>query len=378
MHRGSLHRFAGASACLVLIAVLLLKLASCGGSGFDSAKAAQLDQVVNESLVTYSSPGMLLYVASPQTGEYLRTAGLAEIDSATSMSVGPLFRIGSCTKTFTGTAILTLVQEGRIGLDDTIDKYIAGVPNGNIITIRHLLKMRSGLSNYSESATFGHDFDANPNHSFTPQELLAYAWAMPIMFAPGTQYYYSNTNTVLLGLVVEKVNPEGDNLDQAIKRRISNPLGMTNTFLPNDGAMPGAYIHGYMPTQPPDDVSLMNPSWGWAAGAMISNFYDMRTYTAALGNGSLLSAQMQALRMSDFESSGMPAYPTAQYGLGWATVGGFYGHSGALPGYVNMAMYDPSTQTTIYLMLNTQPTDGDATMNILTRVIKIMFPDRAL
>lgn len=364
---------------MLLITALLFTLASCGGSeGFDPAKAAQLDKLVKESLTTYNSPGMVLYVGSPAGGEYLRTAGLAQIDPDGRMTVGPLFRIGSVTKTFVGTVILQLVDEGRLGLDDTIGQYISGVPNGNIITIRELLMMHSGLPSYSQSLEFGHDFDADPYRTFTPQELLAYAFAMPILFPPGTQFYYSNTNTVLLGLVVEKVNPEGDTLAQAIKRRITTPLGMEHSFLANDGSMPGKYIHGYTPTPPITDVSLCNPSWGWAAGAMVSNFHDMLTYTRALGEGRLLSAKMQAERMSDFESSNMPDYPTAKYGLGWATIGGFYGHSGALPGYVDMAMYDPTTKTTIYFMLNTQPVDGNATMEILVKIIKIMFPKRPI
>ncbi len=373
----------------LILAATLAALGACGSSGgtggastssFDAATTTRFDQLMSETLAAYDSPGMILYVSVPGRGEYERASGFADIADGTPMTTAPLFRIGSLTKTFTGTVILKLIDEGLIQLDDKVGNYISGVPNGNIVTIRHLLTMRSGLPSYSESEAFQELLFENPQRSFTPGELLNVAFALPIQ-PPGTTYHYSNTNTVLLGLIVESINREGDDLGGAINRKICAPLGLAHTSFPADGSMPGEYIHGYYPPGVSrEDWSLANPSWGWAAGAMISNLSDLKTYVRALGQGSLLRADTQTLRMSDWYDAGNMSmlYPSVRYGLGWFTFGGFVGHNGALPGYVNISMYDPTTGATVILMLNTQPADGAATVKIFKEVINIIFPERSV
>jgi D-alanyl-D-alanine carboxypeptidase len=374
----------------LMLAIMFAVLGACASTTttsdsptgpFDAATRTRFDDLMSETLKAYDSPGMILYVYIPGRGEYVCASGIADIANGTPMTTTPLFRIGSLTKTFTGTVILELMDEGLIQLDDKVGDYISGVPNGDAITIRHLLTMRSGLPSYSESEDFGKLLLANPQRSFTPQELLSFAFALPIQFPPGTSYHYSNTNTVLLGLIIEKVNREGDDLGGAIQRKISDPLDLRNTYFPTDGSMPGEYIHGYYtPVATREDWSLANPSWGWAAGAMISNLSDLKIYVKALGQGPLSKPETQAQRMSEWYDVGntQVEFPSARYGLGWFTLGGFVGHNGALPGYVNISMYDPSTGAMVILMLNTQPPQGAATMMIFKEVINIIFPERTV
>ena len=222
-------------------------------------------------------------------------------------------RIGSVTKTFTGTAVLQLVDQGRIRLSDPISRYIDGVPNGDAITLDMLGRMRSGLPDYSETDTFMTrlyaEEPAGPQaFPTTPRELVDWAFRQPVDFAPNTQWAYSNTNTVLLGLVVEQVS--GLSLADYLTQNVFGPLGLTQTSFPADGVLPAPYAHGY--NQGPDgtvyDATLWNPSWGYAAGAVVSTLSDIRTWASAVGTGSLLRPDTQSQRIADGSTVATPEH----------------------------------------------------------------------
>src|SRR4029453_3963496 len=129
-------------------------------------------------------------------GRYLRAFGVADKATGAPMRTDFYSRIARVTKTFTITGILQLADQGKLGLDDPIGKYINGVPQGDKVTLRQLAQMRSGLENYAKSAAFTEALTADPYRNFTPQELLRYAFAEPMPFKPGETFEYSNTNTV--------------------------------------------------------------------------------------------------------------------------------------------------------------------------------------
>jgi D-alanyl-D-alanine carboxypeptidase len=224
-------------------------------------------------------------------------------------------RIASVTKTFTVTGVLQLADQGKLGLDDPIGNYIDGVPQGDKITLRQLAQMRSGLENYANSTAFQQALVADPYRNFTPQELLGYAFAEPMPFPPGQGYEYSNTNTVLLGLVVEKLS--GQTLPDYIKDHILTPLGMNHTNFPTTNAFPEPHAQGYTEATANGTEATAtdwNPAWGWAAGAMISTLDDMHIWAPALATGALLSPAMQAQRLQTLSMPGQP--PGETYGLG--------------------------------------------------------------
>jgi hypothetical protein len=146
----------------------------------------------------------------------------------------------------TAVVILQLAQEGKIDLDDPVSKYIPGVPNGDDIAISQLLKMRSGLYNYTDAPELSVSLDHNPTKAWTPEELLAIAFNRPPLFPPGTKFDYCNTNYALLGLIVEKL--EGAPLAKVFQDRLFGPLGMKRTLLPanTSNAIPEPYSHGYL------------------------------------------------------------------------------------------------------------------------------------
>lgn len=334
------------------------------------------------------TPGSVMVYHSPQ-GSLTEVYGARTIGGSPALTTADHFRIGSVTKTFTGTVILQLAQEGKLSLDDPVSRFRKDVPNGRHITIAQLLNMRSGLYNYTESLTLNKALDGDPQRVWTPEELLAMAFGQPPYFAPGKEFHYSNTNTVLLGLIAQKLDEQP--LDISFMRRLFEPLGLTNTFFPTtkspmstSKSMPQPHPQGYMygtnvstmesaalpadqqkaataGTLRPNDVTEQNTSWAWSAGGAISTVNDLATWVTALGDGSLLEPKWQRQRMSSLQST-VPSNPKAPgYGLAIAGFGPMFGHTGELPGYQAFTGYDPDAQRSLVVLsnLNSAP-DGRA------------------
>jgi len=317
----------------------------------DAGVAQRLDDAIDKAMDAAGVPGAIVGIWGPD-GDYVKAFGVADQAGGAPMQTDFYHRIGSQTKTFTVTGILQLADEGKLGLDDPIAKFIDGVPEGDVITLRQLARMQSGLANYSDTDGFQQAFFADPFRNFAPQELLDYAFAEPMVFSPGKGFLYCNTNTILLGLVVEKVS--GQSLPDYIRDHVTTPLGMSHTTFPTTNAFPDPHAQGYT-VQDADNAETTatdwNPSWGWSAGAMISTLEDMHIWAPALATGKLLTQEMQAQRLQTVTTPGMPAEDG--YGVGIFKVGGWIGHNGSLPGYQTVAVYLPEKQTTMVVFLNT-------------------------
>jgi D-alanyl-D-alanine carboxypeptidase len=341
----------------------------------DDALAKRLDAAVNAAMTAAGVPGAIVGIWGPD-GDYVRAFGLADKATKAPMKADFYSRIGSVTKTFTVTAILQLADQGKLGLDDSIAEFIDGVPLGNRITLRQLARMQSGLVNYTETQEFQKAMFANPRRSFTPHELIDFAFAQPNTFPPGEGFEYCNTNTVLLGMVVQKVS--GQPLDAYIQDHILSPLGMSHTSFPKTNAFPDPHAQGY--TRQTGDgkeaaATDWDPSWAWAAGAMISTLDDMRIWAPALATGKLLTPQMQEQRLQTVGSPGMP--PQDGYGLGIFNLGGWIGHNGSLPGYQTVVVYLPQKQTSLVILINTdiEYQGGEPSTTLATAITKELTPD---
>jgi D-alanyl-D-alanine carboxypeptidase len=381
-------------AALVLTAVLLLAASGCAGEHtspqpsasappdsseaerpMTDAIAQRLDTAVNQAMTAAGVPGAIIGIWGPD-GTYVRAFGVADKTARAPMKTDFYIRIGSVTKTFTVSGVLQLADQGKLGLDDPIAKFVDGVPQGDKITLRQLARMQSGLFNYSASPAFQQAMFADPRRAFTPHELLNYAFAQPNQFPPGDGFEYCNTNTVLLGLVVEKVS--GQPLHSYIQDHIVIPLGMSHTSFPTTNAFPEPHPQGYT-VQTADGKEAAatdwNPSWGWAAGAMISTLDDMRIWAPALATGKLLTPQMQAQRLQTVGSPGMP--PQDGYGLGIFNLGGWIGHNGSLPGYQTVVVYLPQKRTTLVILVNTdiEYQGSEPSTTLATAITKELTPD---
>ncbi|MFE9998955.1 serine hydrolase domain-containing protein [Streptomyces avermitilis] len=316
----------------------------------------QVDEAVRRVMREANVPGVTVGLWTSDQGQHVRSFGVADKSSGERMSPDLYMRIGSETKTFTVTALLELVDEHKVGLDDPIGKYVDGVPNGDKITLRELAGMRSGLFNYTEDDGFFKALTSDPRRPFTPQQLLDYAFKHPVLFPPGEKFSYCNTNLILLGLVVEKAG--GRPLGDFIRQNVLEPAGMNHTSLPADAAFPNPHAQGYTDqtaTGEVENATDWNPSWGWAAGAMISDLDDLRTWARTVATGvlpdgdTLISPVTQKQRLNTPPTT----IPGAGYGLGIFNVQGWIGHNGSLPGYESLTIYLPSAQATLVVLLNT-------------------------
>ncbi|MGY6019685.1 serine hydrolase domain-containing protein [Streptomyces spinosirectus] len=304
---------------------------------------AQLDRAVRDVLTTTGTPGVTVGLWAPGKGSYVRSLGIADKATKAPMSAGFNMRVGSVTKTFTVTALLRLVDHRQVSLDDPVSRYVHGVPNGHRITLRHLAEMRSGLFNYLLDPGYGKAYMADPRRVFSMKEMLPYSFKHPVAFPAGSRFDYSNTNTVLLAMVVEKVT--GQSFDRYVARHVLEPAHLDHTFMPAGPGFPAPHAHGY--TDQTADGSLQdatdrNPPGG-PSGAMISNLHDLRSWASVLTGGSLLSPATQAERMK-LEPTGMPGL---SYGLGIFANHGWLGHNGSLPGYQTVMVRLPGAGATL-------------------------------
>jgi D-alanyl-D-alanine carboxypeptidase len=344
-------------------------------SSCQAAFAAKLKPLLVAKMVQLRLPGAIIYVDDPTQGCWTTAMGLGNLASREPMHVNNLMRVGSITKTFTGTVILQLVDQGKLRLDEPVSTYQPEVPNGKHITIRQLLNMTSGLFSYSDDEGFeGEAFGTDPYKVWQPKELLAIAFKHPPYFAPGKGWHYSNTNTILLGLIIEQLTHLP--AEQAFQRSILRPLGLHQTSLPplSSSAIPDPHQQGYSygtnftGKGPLNNVTDWNPSWTWTAGAMLSTLHDLKIWAKALATGRLLSAATQKERLSWIPTGPSPAAP--KYGLAITNFQGFIGHDGQITGFQSFMAYQPQKGATIIVLTNldTAP-DGSLPANQLTRVI---------
>ncbi len=194
--------------------------------------AFRLDRAIEARVAQMGIPGAIVSLSVPGEIDYVKAVGVD--DTATGIPMMPDYhtRIGSVTKTFTGTAVLQLVDRGLIRLSDPISRYVDGVPSGDVITLDLLGRMRSGLPDFTEPDSFldrlYRESPSGPEaFATTPRELVEAAFTQPLDFKPGAKWAYSNTNTVLLGMVVEKVT--GMSLGDYLQQNIFGPLGLAQT-----------------------------------------------------------------------------------------------------------------------------------------------------
>ncbi|MFG2880588.1 serine hydrolase domain-containing protein [Streptomyces sp. NPDC048337] len=376
---------------LLAAASLLLGLLSAGPApaaaaphrvDIDPAVAEKLDDAITAAMREASIPGVGIGLWIDGDDSYVRAFGTADKATGIPIKTDMYTRIGSVTKTFAVTGVLQLVDDGKVRLDAPVSTYLDGVPGGAHITVRQLAEMRSGLYNYTEDPRWMAALKADPYHAWTPRELLDIAFRHPADFPPGTRWEYSNTNTVLLGLLVEKIS--GQPLHTYLEQHVFEPAGLDATSLPTGAAIPSPYIHGYTNLTPDGaavDASSFNPSWGWAAGAVISTMDDLHAWVPILVSGKLPDGDR--LLEPGTQAERLRMLPTGQhevgYGLGISEIDGWIGHTGELPGYETVAFRLPQARATLVIVVNTD-TDGkfgNLSSLIASTVTKIATPDNA-
>jgi D-alanyl-D-alanine carboxypeptidase len=292
--------------------------------------------------------------------------GLSDLETKTPMKPTDFMLAGSVGKTYAAAVALQLVKEGKINLDDKIEKYLgrekwfSRLPNASQITVRQLMNHTSGLVRYEFKEQFTKDLSANPDKVWKPEELLAYLFDEKAAFEAGNGWDYSDTNYIVLGMIIERVT--GKKYYTEAQNRILKPLKLNRTFPQNKRELKGL-IQGYAGEKNPfggTDAMIkngklaINPQFEWTGGGMISNAEDLARWAKAMYEGNAFDATLLP-QMLDGVSAPMLGRET-KYGLGViirpTRAGLTYGHSGFFPGYMTDVMYFPERKIALAVQVN--------------------------
>jgi CubicO group peptidase (beta-lactamase class C family) len=280
------------------------------------------------------------------------------------------------------TLLLILVDEGKVKLDDKVSTVLPDMPHADAVTIGQLAQMTSGYVDFEQTPELTAANYAEPFKQWTPDELLAFAVDQPLYYPPGTNWNYAHTNYVILGQVLEKIT--GQPLDQALRERVLDPLGLANTS-GNDGtpAIPAPVLHAFsserrqalkIPSDVPfyEESTFWNPSWTLAQGAIqTTNLDDLIATARGIGSGKLLTPESYAaFTTTDLrgKTSAVPGCPACfeqsigyTYGLGVVITGDWLEQDPLFSGESAVEAYLPSQDVAIAVAVTYLPEAFDAT-----------------
>lgn len=356
--------------------ILLLLFASIFGRGVNAQQSViapdtgvlkkELQAKLDEWHKAGKFPGATLGVVLANGESFGLAVGYSDRDAKTPMKPIDRMPAGSTGKTFAAAMALQLVKEGKLTLDDKIEKFFgkepwfARVSNAKDITVRQLMNHTSGLVRYEFKKEFTDFLTANPHKVWTPEERLAYLFDAPAPFEAGKGWEYSDTNYIVLGMIIEKITSKKF-YDEARKRFIK-PFKLENTIAQEVPVIKGV-VQGYAGANNPfggkdamieNGKFIVNPQLEWTGGGWASSGQDLARWAKALYEGKAVDAMMVAMMVD-----GVPARLGAnvKYGLGAiirpTQTGMTYGHSGFFPGYVTDMMYFPEQRIALAVQVNT-------------------------
>ena len=358
----------------------LVIISGCGNdtqddSRFSDAIVQQLDKAVTQEMKYNDLPGVVVGVWVPGEGEYVVARGKANLETGEKRDLDDPFRIGSITKTFVATAILQLVDRGKLSKNDKLSKWYPEFPNADQITIDDLLRMRSGLVETISMETVWDAYEKNRLADISTQDVIGRSarTSAQLGYPPDQRTEYMNINYVLLGEIVEKVS--GEDLGTYIDENILEPLEMKNTIYPVEADLPGD-LHGYhrnIDRLELVDTTIVNPAPIAGSGAMISDVWDLKIWAEAVCTGKLLKPETHRTRLQTQHFQAEPEF--IGYGEGIMKVGSFCGHGGDLFGFNSVMMYLPQRDAAIVISVNrTDPYNEPAAVAIFEAITRILFP----
>jgi len=358
---------------MIRLALMVMLLTGCATTAqnntqvFPTEVVTELQTKIDDVTTGGLPPGMILWIDAADY-QFEGASGLASLTDEIPMPPDGAFRIGSITKMFTATVIIQLAEDGVLTLDDSLALWLPEVadqlPNGDLITLRHLLTHTSGLFNIVEHEAYYADIfsemvvdEATGNVSLAcqrrdPHDILArYVYGKDALFEPGAQWRYSNTNYTLLGMVIEKA--AGTPLAKAYRSKIYEPLGMSSTFLDcyEDPLMD--VVNGYTGFGDDlTDVTELHESIGWAAGGLVSTAPDLVSFARGLFGGALFEDPNSLTAMTT------PALNSG-YGMGISLQETFMGHAGYIAGFRSVLNYAPELDTVVVMLYNHDGADPE-------------------
>jgi D-alanyl-D-alanine carboxypeptidase len=347
-------------ACLALAAVV----ASAPGSGAATSKADAALQRALDAFVKHDDgpPGVSVVVQDGDTPRQL-TAGTGNLVTQQPFGLTDEMRLASVAKAFSGAAAVSAVADGKLSLDSTIGKVLPSQPaTWANITLAQLMQHTSGIPDFSKSPEFGQALGASLTTPPPPEQLVSYVANDPLKFTPGSTYAYSNTDNILIGLMVAAV--DGTLYEQSLVARVYTPLGLTGTSLPSGVAMQAPFTHGYElePPDAPADVSeIVAAGWSWASGGVVSTPQDANAFVRGYASGKLTDAATQKQQFTFRKGSSEPPGPgTNAAGLAifryTTRCGTVYGHTGNTFGFTQFIASTRDGKQSTVVSINSQLT----------------------
>ena len=317
--------------------------------GAAPAVASPPEDVVKSRMQTLVDAGYPAALAAhtDASGNVIGAAvGKGDLSTGEAPPIDGEVRIGSNNKTVVAVIIMQLVEEGKVRLDEPVETYLPGLVkgegiDGSGITVRQLLQHTSGLPEYTDTIATSIFEIRDEYHS--PRDFLDAALAKPAAFQPGEKFAYTNTNYIVLGLLIEKVTKR--TLGEQIDQRIVRPLGLSHTYLPapGDRSIHGIHAEGYDRNPASgelENITELDPSWAWAAGAMISTPSELNIFMQKMLDGTLITADSVAEMQKSIHTE-----THSDYGLGLIgyslSCGTAWGHGGTIPGYQTLNAVGP-------------------------------------
>ena len=302
-----------------------------------------------QELVDAGYPGALAAKTDKDGNAVGATAGKGNLATGEAPPLDGEVRIGSNTKTFVAVLVMKMVEEGKVKLDEPVETYLPGLikgqgVDGKKITVRQLLQHTSGLPEYIDESAV--DYFGTRNDYVSPRDLLDTALARPAQFAPGAKFAYTNTNYIVLGLLAERVGKRP--IAEQIETKIVKPLGLKHTYMPGPGekTLRGKHPRGYhtRDNKPGklEDITDLNPSMAWTAGAMVSTPSELNKFAQSIHDGTLL----RQASVAEMKKGVSAPEIGGEYGLGIysqkLSCGVAWGHNGGIPGYATSVLVGPN------------------------------------
>lgn len=347
-------------------AALLLGLAAALPAQSSATAREQLQELLTSTHAEHGFPGAVLAWATAGGGGGAVAVGAQDKDGAHPLETGDRLLSGSVGKTYVAALALLLVAEGKLDLEDHLSDHLgdedwfADLPNGDEITLRQLLRHRTGLPRY----VFREDFTAalvqEPERLWPPRELVGYVLGEDPLFPAGSSWAYSDTNYLLVGMVLEKVTERS--YFELLRERVLQPLELENTIPVEGWNIPGlanGFSHGLLGGyEGPSLVGgryVVNPAFEWCGGGIASTARDLARWGQALYGGDLLAPEQQEMLVD-----GVPVRPGAPISYALATflrrsprLGPVQGHSGIMLGYLAEVAHYPDLELTVAMQCNT-------------------------
>lgn len=313
------------------------------------------------------TPGLLVGVwGGNQHLDLIYELGFANTETGEKLTRDHSFKIASVTKSMVTTLIAQYIDEGLLLFDTPLSTYYPNLKQAQNVTIRMLGDMTSGYHDYL-SGEYEEKFDNIPNFSASPRELIDEAMAHDLHYPPGTGMNYSNTNTVILGQIIEQIS--GQSLESQLRTRLFTPLGMSHSGAPASGGfLPEPSAHSYHPATMEDWTDNMDYSPEYACGNAYSVLSDLKIWAKALATGTLTTSETHRQRLA--AGHAFTEAPGYIYHFGILEYKGFLGHSGDTDYYLTEAYHHPEKDITIVILSNSSLTGF--TGDIFRRIVDLL------